>query len=123
MIEGVVNASYEAVIPLTLQGPAGQTRDIEAVIDTGFTDFLTLPPALVSELGLPFTNVGWAILADGSEAHFSVYRVTMLWDGQPRRAYAHMADTTPLAGMALLHGCNLSADVIIGGRVRVQAIV
>ena len=40
MIHGVVNAAYEAVIPLTVQGPAGQTRDIEAVIDTGFTGFL-----------------------------------------------------------------------------------
>ena len=37
MIEGVVNADYEAVIPLTVQGPAGQAQDIEAVIDTGFT--------------------------------------------------------------------------------------
>ena len=123
MIEGVVNASYEAVIPLTLQGSAGQTRDIEAVIDTGFTDFLTLSPALVSELGLPFANVGWAVLADGSEVAFNVYRVTVLWDGQPRRAYAHVSDMAPLGGMALLHGCNLSADVVIGGRVRVQAIV
>ena len=53
MIEGVVNADYEAIIPLRIQGPDGRTRDIEAVVDTGFTDFLTLPPALVDELGLP----------------------------------------------------------------------
>ena len=43
MIQGAVNAAYEAVIPLTVQGPAGQTQDIEAVIDTGFSGFLTLP--------------------------------------------------------------------------------
>ena len=35
MIEGVVNADYEAVITLTLRGPAGQEQDIDAVIDTG----------------------------------------------------------------------------------------
>ena len=66
MIEGVVNAAYEAVISLSLRGPSGQTREIDAVIDTGFNGFLTLPPALVAELGLPFLSHGGATLADGS---------------------------------------------------------
>ena len=43
MIAGVVNSAYEAVIILPLQGPAGQTREVEAVVDTGFNRFLTLP--------------------------------------------------------------------------------
>ena len=47
MIAGVVNAAYEPVITLAVQGPAGRTRDIDAVIDTGFGGFLTLPPALI----------------------------------------------------------------------------
>ena len=32
MIEGVVNAAYEAVVALSLQGPAGRAQDIEAVV-------------------------------------------------------------------------------------------
>ena len=60
MIEGVVNSSYEAVIPLSLQGPAGQTEQVEAVIDTSFTGFLTLPPSLVAELGLVFKGTSEA---------------------------------------------------------------
>ena len=56
MIQGSVNAAYEAVVTLAVRGPAGQTTEIDAVIDTGFTGFLTLPPALVSELGLPFVT-------------------------------------------------------------------
>ena len=35
MIQGVVNAAYEAVVALSLRGPAGQAQDIEAVVDTG----------------------------------------------------------------------------------------
>ena len=84
MIKGVVNANYEPVISLSLQGPAGQKREIEAVVDTGFNGFLTLPPSLVSELGLPFRIRGAAMLANGSEETFGIYGVTMLWDGQPR---------------------------------------
>ena len=36
MITGVVNAHFEATIRLTLRGPNGQTRKVDAVIDTGF---------------------------------------------------------------------------------------
>ena len=64
MIQGVVNAAYEAVVSLTLQGAEGRTQEIEAVVDTGYTGFLTLPPMLVNELGLPFAYVGRAFLAN-----------------------------------------------------------
>ena len=82
MIQGLVNAALEAVVTLTVQGPTGQSREIEAVIDTGFSGFLTLPTALVGELGLPYQYRSRAILADGSEAFFHVYDVTVLWDSQ-----------------------------------------
>lgn len=121
MIEGVVNAEYEPVITLAVQGQSGQPREIEAVIDTGFTGFLTLPPGLVSELGLPFLSGNRATLADGSEITFPSYGVTVLWDGQPVYMEADAADTTPLVGMRLLDSHDLSIQVRAGGRVAIQA--
>ena len=100
MIQGAVNADLEAVVPLTVQGTAGHAQEVEAVIDTGFSGFLTLPSVLVAELGLAFGGVGWAVLADGTEARFDVYDATLLWDGQPRRIYVYVAETAPLAGHA-----------------------
>ncbi len=122
MIQGVVNPAYEAVIPLTLQGPAGHMREIEAVIDTGYSGFLTLPPALVSELELPYVTSDQAVLADGSEATFDVYDATVMWDGQPRLVYAFAAESAPLVGMRFLDRHNLNIDVEDGGRVVVQAL-
>ena len=121
MIEGVVNAAYEAVVSLTLDGPAWQTRDIGAVVDTGFNGFLTLPPAVVAELGLPFVSIGRATLADGSEISYDIYGVTVLWDGQRIYIEADAADTTPLVGMLLLDGHDLNIQVRDGGRVVIQA--
>lgn len=56
MIEGSVNETLESVVGLDLFGPAGQARHVDAVVDTGFSRFLTLPPSLVGELELPFAG-------------------------------------------------------------------
>ncbi len=84
MIEGAVNAAYEAVIPLTVQGPSGQNREIEAVVDTGYNGRLTLPTELVLALELPLVTINTVILADGSEVALEVHRASVLWDGFPR---------------------------------------
>lgn len=121
MIEGVVNAAYEPVVTLAVQGPAGQTMETEAVIDTGFTGFLTVTPAVVTELGLVLEGTSRATLADGREVTFDVYDVAVLWDGGPRYVLADAADTIPLVGMRLLDNHNLNIDVVDGGRVLSQA--
>ena len=51
MITGVVN-DREARIPLSLRGPQQREQDIEAVVDTGYTASLSLPPAQIAVLGL-----------------------------------------------------------------------
>lgn len=42
----------------------GKAWEVNAVIDTGYSGSLTLPPALVSELGLSYAFSGRATLAD-----------------------------------------------------------
>ena len=121
MIQGLVNAAYEAVVRLTVQGPSGERREIEAVVDTGYNGFLTLPQGLVTELGLVYRDRGRAILADGSEVFFDTYDVAVLWDGRLRNTRASAADTTPLIGIALLDCHSLYVEVENGGRVVIQA--
>ena len=121
MIAGVVNAAYEAVVTLPLRGQVGQERDVEVVIDTGYNGFLTLPPALVAELGLPWVGPSQATLANGEVEIFGVHHVTVLWDGVPRDIEADVVGPTPLAGMLLLDDHNLHVDVKYGGRVVIQA--
>ena len=121
MIEGVVNEAYEAVVTLPLRGQAGQERDIEVVIDTGYNGFLSLPPALVEELGLPLVGPSQATLANGDVETFYVHDVTVLWDGTQRDIEADAVGPTPLAGMLLLDKHSLNIEVESGGRVAIQA--
>ena len=121
MIQGVVNAAYEPIVNLTVHGPSGQSKDIEAVVDTGFNGFLTLPPNLVTELGLVYRDRGRAILADGSETFLDIYDVAVIWDSRLRNTRASAADTTPLIGMRMLDNHDLSIQVRDGGRVLIEA--
>ena len=121
MIEGFVNANLEAVVPLSLRGPEGQAREVDAVIDTGYSGSLTLPPSLVAELEVPYVLTSRATLADDTEVGFSVYRVTALWDSRPRHVEADAVGSAPLVGMSLLDEHDLSIQVRNGGRVVIQA--
>ncbi len=123
MIEGAVNANLEAVLALALENATGGVQEIEAVVDTGFNGYLTLPPVLVEDMRLPVVGDGAAVLADGSEATFDVHRVTVVWDGRPMYVEAAAVGVDPLVGMALLRGHNLNMDVKNGGHVQIRANV
>lgn len=120
VMEGVVNAALEAVVPLRIQGPEGRTQEVRAVVDTGYSGFLTLPTGLVVELGLPFAYMGQALLANDTEVDFDVHYATVLWDDQPRDIEADATGSTPLIGMLLLDGHGLEIQVRDGGRVLIQ---
>lgn len=105
-----------------MQGPQGQQEEIDAVIDTGFNGWVTLPPALIAQLGLPFRRRGRAFLADGSESIFDIYEGTVVWDGQPQRVAVDEADADPLIGMRMLSGYELRVEVVTGGRVIISAL-
>jgi clan AA aspartic protease len=119
MITGHVNADLEAAVRLKVRGPGGQEQEVEAVIDTGFNGFLTLPRSLVTGLGLVLLGMGRGILADGREEVFEVYEATVVWDGQPRAVEADLADGAALLGMAMLQQNDLHIRVVSGGPVSI----
>ena len=121
MIEGLVNSNNEAIVSLMIRSPDGRNREVNAVIDTGYSGFLTLPAALVAELELPYVFSSSATLADDTEVGFPVHRVTAVWDGNPRNIEADAVGATPLVGMALLEVHTLYVEVRDGGRVVIRA--
>ena len=110
-------------IHLTVRGPAGQEQEVEAIIDTGFDGWLSLPSSLVVRLGLVWRRRGRALLADGSESVFDIYEATVDWDGRARRIPVDEAETFPLVGMSLLEGYELKVQVQRGGNVTVRALL
>lgn len=122
MIRGSVSVDRHAVIRLTVRGPGDSEFEVDAVIDTGFDGWLSLPPSLISQLGLPWRRRGRALLADGSESIFDTYDGTVMWDGFARRVPVDEANTAPLVGMSLLEGFELTIQVRVGGNVAIERL-
>jgi clan AA aspartic protease len=121
-IHGVVNTNREATIPLVIGNESRQTRVIDAVIDTGYTGFLSLPSEIITALNLPWTGIDRGTLGDGSEVTFDVYIVTVIWNGEYRSIPVNEAETDPLVGMSLLYGYDLRIQAVEGGNVLIEAL-
>ena len=122
MIIGYVNTEDEAVINVTIQGQQNQVDEFEAIIDTGFNGFLTLPLSMINRLGLPWFTQGRVTLANGDEELIDIHIATIIWDGLPRRLMVDTANTTPLIGMALMRNYELNIQNIDNGIVTLKKL-
>lgn len=122
MITGSVNARREAMIRVTVHGQSDQASDVEAVIDTGYTGFLILPPQTVEELELTYLGRMKCTLANGAKEDFDVYSATVIWDGQERLIEVDVTNADPLVGMLLLDGYKLEIQVQPGGLVKIELL-
>ncbi|MFN6567099.1 clan AA aspartic protease [Dendronalium sp. ChiSLP03b] len=108
---------------LIILPPEGSDVEIECVIDTGFEGFLTLPPSLITELGLPYLININANLANNSNVETDVYLATIVWNGVERNIAGLAIGRRPLIGTALLEDYHLSIDFCEGGTVLVDEIL
>ncbi len=98
-------------------------KSIEAVIDTGFTAYLTLPPDVVKSLSLLRRCRADFVLADDRVQTLAVYRVGLLWHARPRSVPVQEAVGTPLLGMEMLRGSEICIRVEDGGSVVIEELV
>ena len=122
MMLGVVNSNREATIRIVIGNQNNQRKVIDGVIDTGFTGFLSLPLAIITEFNLLWSYRDRGTLGDGSETIFDIYIGMVIWDGQLRTIEINAADTEPLVGMSLLYGYDLRIQAIEGGTVTIAPL-
>lgn len=121
MTTGFFTAEREPALSLEVVGPEGG-RSVEAIIDTGFTGELTLPPAWIEELGLPRTGTQDLILADGRASDTPLYDGYVILDGTAYEVVVAEAHTTPLLGTDLLWGFSLHVEFQDGGPVEIEPL-
>jgi clan AA aspartic protease len=117
MITGIVNGDFEPIIALSICGSGGKICTQDAIVDTGFNGWLSLPSDLIAELNLEWKRRGRAVLGDGTECVFNVYEAVVVWDGNLLTIPIDEADSEPLVGMSLMEGYQLTVQVFESGHV------
>jgi clan AA aspartic protease len=102
MMHGIVSLRREATLSLVVGNANKQQQVVDAVIDTGFTGFLSLPSEIITVLDLPWSASDIVTLGDGSETLFDIYTAMVIWDGQYREIYIAESETEPLIGVVTL---------------------
>lgn len=118
---GVVTDELEAVFSVTVLGQYGH-RLLKGILDTGFTDFLTLAPEVISALGLTYSHAVEGRLANGDIGRFDAYEAEIDWDGSRMAIVVLAANGGPLIGMSLLRGSLLCIEVVAGGEVYTEPL-
>ena len=122
MMQGWVNQNCEAMLPIVVGRDNGPKQMVEALIDTGFSGFLSLPLSMIESLELPWIFSDFVTLGDGSEVIFQMYRATVIWDGQFKVVDVAASESEPLLGMSLLYGFKLQVEAVELGVVTIEAM-
>jgi clan AA aspartic protease len=122
VISGHVVVGRGPIVQLVLLDARGNAHSTSAVVDTGFTGSLTLPPSVVAALRLLWHKESEGILADGSTTLLDVYKANVSWYEQPKVIHVHELDSEPTIGMRLLQGFRFTMETIGGGEVRIEPL-
>lgn len=102
--------------------PEQPAFEINFVVDTGFNDYLTLPPQAISLMNLPLYSSVPARLADNSESLLPIHLATILWDGEEKVVPVLATGLKPLLGTGLLKGFHLAIDFEVNGIVSINKL-
>ena len=126
MISGRVRTSradgsgLEARVEIAIVDDSGISRPLEAVVDTGFTGWLTVPPHLASELGLVAAGSAQSTMANGLEVESVFCNAVVMWHAQSVNVLVDIMENVPLIGTDLLADCRLTIDWWDGGEVMIE---
>jgi predicted aspartyl protease len=122
VIRGTVNAQNEPIVPLRVRGPLGAELEVAALVDTGLTASLALPPATIAALGLVYRTSLRGLLADGSPCEYALHEAELLWDGEYRPILVSAVGNQPLLGMRMLGDHELRVEARPGGAVEIREL-
>ena len=122
MITGKIRSGRSAIIEVEVIG-LNQRAKIEATLDTGFTDYLTLPEFLIDYLKLPQIGTRHTIIAHGGIVLLDLYLAKVVWHGKERDIEVLQTDKQPLVGMSLLRGSRVTLDVVTNGDVTITPLL
>ena len=109
----------EAIVPISVRGSGPAEIEISAIVDTAFSESLTLPAALIDTLEMEPGLVRPVRLADGTLIDVMTYAAHVRIDDAWIPIEVEESEGDILLGMRLLRGSVLNIEVEVGGEVSI----
>lgn len=101
MIEGLVGKENRPLIPLVVGWNRG-VQEITAMVDTGFSGELKIPPKMIDELGLEITHAQAVLLADGTGTTMRASLAFVAMEGETKEVNVLISEGRAVIGGGLL---------------------
>jgi predicted aspartyl protease len=124
-MHGHVRSERRAMIPIRVKGIGGVEISADAILDTGFSDYLALPDILIEQLDLRARDKVEVVLADGTEKLATEYSARVYWDDEWQRVPVQVTRgeaALVLVGMGLLFNHYVTMELVDGGTVSAELI-
>lgn len=123
MTRGELQYDRTATVSVIVYGQSGADDiTLDAIIDTGFDGFLSLPMDTISSLKLDFFDREETLVFGGLTAEFDTHLAVVEFAGEERGIVVFAAENPPLVGMSLLYGMKLTMEVVDGGLVNIETL-
>jgi clan AA aspartic protease len=120
VIEGIVRKRVP-LVSLTVHGER-DSLDVEFLVDTGYTGFLSVPTRLLESIGATAEGPAMVSMADGTLRDVTLYTLNLEWDGDELEVEAVTVEDHPLLGCKMLEGYHLSVEMSEGGEVIIEPL-
>ena len=122
-VEENAGGRLEGWLTVSVERASEGLRECEVVVDTGFTDWLMLPDAVISDLGLVSECKITVTLATGEESQVDYYITRVMWNGELNWIEVIGSIDQSLLGMEMLRGSRLTMDAWEGGNVVIEELL
>ena len=122
MIRGALNERLEPMVAVEISNGDGQYQPVNALMDTGFSQHLTLPPDTVERLGLKRVDRIPMTLADDRDIQVSVHEGFVKWLGQILQISVIAIDGPSMLGMSMLAKCKVTFNAQEGSELLIEEI-
>ena len=117
---GYIDRHRHAVIPVDLFDHRSRLRRVQAMVDTGFDDFLALPAGVIQSLGLSHVGRVSMQVATAQSEDFDAYAASVWWFGNRRSFRVLQSPDEIIAGTRLLRDTRLTLELWDGGSVTLE---
>lgn len=95
---------------------------VVAFIDTGFTEWLALPPDAIERLGLKWVDNQPIGFGNSLSENVDIYEARVYWGKVWRTVRVHQVLGNPTIGMELLRGHRIEFDALGDAAIDVEAV-